>query len=102
METPAGAYVTGHNEVKVPENDTRIMQRLFATDNFYGIWKLRFKYVMMQSRKRNVDELAYHKLWFVKAFGLLSMKYKAMTRPNSNICMEQNEENFDPFQYGMS
>lgn len=74
------------------------MKKVFTTENFYGTGKIRFESVILQSRSRNRDGLKYNKLWSAKELGFMSMKYKAMTLPNSDRCMAQNEESCEPRQ----
>lgn len=69
-----GSHIIVNNEVEVPDSDKRYMQRVVATKSFYETEKPRFELVMLQSGITNRDGMAYHKLWFPKAFGFLYLK----------------------------
>lgn len=96
IEEDTGAHVIVQNKVEVPYNDTRYMQRLFETDNFYATRNPRFESFMFNAGTSNEEGENYNKLWFAKALEFLSIKYKAMMRPDRISCMAHSIENFDP------
>ena len=82
--------VRADNSVEVAETDERLLQRVYATDNFYGSGKPRFESVMLQGGTTVRGGYKYNVVIFGKALGFVTLKAKERMGPNSDLCILHN------------
>ena len=72
IRTPRGSSVTADNAVEIAETDERLLQRVYATDNFYGSGKPRFESVMFQGGTTVRGGMKHNVVIFGKALGFVT------------------------------
>ena len=102
IRTPRGDTVTAENAVEIVDTDERLLQRVYATDNFYGSGKPRFETVMLQAGTTVRAGIKYNTVFFGKALGILTLKAKDRMRPNSDRCILHNYKDCVNFSMSMS
>ncbi|MEM9680054.1 MAG: hypothetical protein AAF901_06990 [Bacteroidota bacterium] len=85
--------INGEGKVYVDSTAQRKMQRVVASQNFYGKDNMRYDNVILaadQGGKEQTD--GKMELWFAKVLGFINLESKGVIRPGTNTCMIHNRD----------
>ena len=95
IQCPRSTDIQQCGKVQVFDGDERIVQRVFASTDYYGSSKPRFDSVMLHAGVKVNDGEIMSEVWFGKLLGILRLKCKSEFRPGSGICMQHNVDGCD-------
>lgn len=88
IKFPPTNDIKGCEKVHVVEGNIRVMQRIYATHNFYGYGKPRLDIVMLYAVQKKYCGGYKSEIRFGKVLGVMKMKRKAQQRPETTLCVE--------------